>query len=393
MVAMDYEYKEYYLKHKNNLVMKFTLDNEFFIVRKADEIYDYERLPIIYGNNDISLILRNFDKWVEMRGIPKSREDYNVITYKNKKKSNRELTVGEYALNLTDHYWIHGIDENLKWENMNLFDNDYKQEEDLKPVLLEGKRGNPNVSVDGNQIKAWKKENNINYLWKKGRGERMQEPFNEEIASKIMDLFGIEHVNYNVKRISGNIPVSICKCMIDKDTEYMGADYAMYSIEKKGLEKYERYISICIEKGIADAKKKIDEMIAIDYIIGNEDRHPWNFGIIRNANNLEWIKTAPLFDNGNSLFYDTDSKEMMNEKKDSFCRWLDCENETAIKNIDYPGWYDESKKSDVLNIIYEGLSKNERLKTNKAKNVINIAEERLKTFEKIISNKKQAALR
>ena len=56
-------------------------------------------------------------------------------------------------------------------------------------------------------------------------------------------------------------------------------------------------------------------------------------------------------------------KEMMNEKKDSFCRWLDCENETAIKKIDYPQWYDRSKKSDLLNIIYEGLSKNERLKT------------------------------
>ena len=49
---MDYEYKEYYLKHKNNLVMKFALDNEYFIVRKTDEIYDYKRLPIIYGNND-----------------------------------------------------------------------------------------------------------------------------------------------------------------------------------------------------------------------------------------------------------------------------------------------------------------------------------------------------
>ena len=75
---------------------------------------------------------------------------------------------------------------------------------------------------------------------------------------------------------------------------------------------------------------------------------------------------------------------MLNEKKDSFCRWLDCENETAIKKIGYPGWYDESKKSAILNIIYEGLSNNERLKTNKAKNVVSIVEERLKTFEKII---------
>ena len=48
----------------------------------------------------------------------------------------------------------------------------------------------------------------------------------------------------------------------------------------------------------------VDQMIVLDYLIDNEDRHQKNFGLIRNANTLEWIGAAPLFDSGSSLGYD-----------------------------------------------------------------------------------------
>lgn len=43
----------------------------------------------------------------------------------------------------------------------------------------------------------------------------------------------------------------------------------------------------------------------IDFIISNTDRHLNNFGIIRDAHTLKWLKAAPIFDSGNSMFYDT----------------------------------------------------------------------------------------
>ena len=42
----------------------------------------------------------------------------------------------------------------------------------------------------------------------------------------------------------------------------------------------------------------------LDYLIANEDRHQNNFGLIRNANTLEWLGAAPIFDSGSSLGYD-----------------------------------------------------------------------------------------
>jgi hypothetical protein len=44
-------------------------------------------------------------------------------------------------------------------------------------------------------------------------------------------------------------------------------------------------------------------MLAIDYIIVNEDRHYNNFGFVRDANTLEWRGLAPIFDSGTSLWY------------------------------------------------------------------------------------------
>ena len=48
----------------------------------------------------------------------------------------------------------------------------------------------------------------------------------------------------------------------------------------------------------------MDQMIVLDYLILNEDRHQSNFGLIRDANTLEWIGAAPIFDSGSSLGYD-----------------------------------------------------------------------------------------
>ena len=43
-------------------------------------------------------------------------------------------------------------------------------------------------------------------------------------------------------------------------------------------------------------------MLTIDYLIANTDRHLNNFGAIRNADTLEWIGMAPIFDSGTSLW-------------------------------------------------------------------------------------------
>jgi hypothetical protein len=52
----------------------------------------------------------------------------------------------------------------------------------------------------------------------------------------------------------------------------------------------------------------MDEMLVLDYIIANQDRHFGNFGFIRDVNTLEFLDFAPIFDCGTSLRYDTPTK-------------------------------------------------------------------------------------
>ena len=44
-------------------------------------------------------------------------------------------------------------------------------------------------------------------------------------------------------------------------------------------------------------------MLTVDFLIVNEDRHTNNFGLIRNANTLEYIDFAPIYDNGTALWF------------------------------------------------------------------------------------------
>ena len=50
--------------------------------------------------------------------------------------------------------------------------------------------------------------------------------------------------------------------------------------------------------GSQGAEQAMSQQIVLDYIIANEDRHQGNFGAVRDAETLEFIVTAPVFDSG-----------------------------------------------------------------------------------------------
>ena len=57
-------------------------------------------------------------------------------------------------------------------------------------------------------------------------------------------------------------------------------------------------MDICSELGIQNIVRAMDEMLVVDFLIANEDRHFNNFGLLRNPETLEWIGAAPIFDSG-----------------------------------------------------------------------------------------------
>ena len=378
---------EYILKHKEIPVMVFTMDDVNYKLLGIKEVLQEERLP--FGLKDKGNLTQYgilFNNWLIGRGLSGSRKDLVNIKNRFDAKSAKELMVKSYGLNLTDHYWLHKTDEAVTWKDKNYFDNSFDKfipGKEINPEIDESvNKQSPNFCVDGSIEKRWIIKNGQRVLLKGSMYTRMQEPFNEVIASRILSEYKINHVEYNCLRTKDNIPYCECNCMINKNIEYINALHVMDSKEYYRKDPYIHYLDICKTNGIGNVKQRIDEMIVLDFIIGNVDRHKGNFGILRNADSLQWLDTAPLFDNGNCLFYDSDSDEMDNWGIDTMGKAFGDSNRLNLQNIDYPQCYKKNLSGTVLDIISDELNKNEKLKPVRIDKVLEIVKERIDILEK-----------
>jgi hypothetical protein len=385
--------KEYILKHKNKEVLYFEMNNEDYEVMGINKIIDEQRLPYYVEDkkNIVEYAIR-LNTWIKSRGLSGSRKDIHNIRKLFKTDNMSKLIVDSYGLNLTDHYWLHKTENAINWESVNYFDNDFdqlKQSGNYSPVIDNSvKNPSPNFCVDGSIEKRWVIANGERILLKGSRYKCMQEPFNEQIASKIMDEFEINHVHYDQKKTKDMIPYSECKTMSDKNNEFINAQWVLNSKSDENKPLYEHYIDVCKEHKITDAKENIDAMIAIDFFIGNEDRHRGNFGILRNADTLDWVKIAPIFDNGNSLFYDKENESYDDWGIDTLGKAFGDSNRLQLTLIGYPEWYNNTKGNLMIEIIVDELKHDERLSEKKIERIAKVVLQRKSIFENMIEKMK-----
>jgi len=356
------------LKHKNINVADIIINNSE--ITDVIKIYEPEHLPYKYIENkynNISLL----NNWIEHRGIPLSREDYDAIIENYNVSSSKELTVLSYALNLTDHYWLCEKDNDKKWEDVNFFDNKFSDRiEKIFPELAEKNETyiNPDFSSNGRLKKFWIINNGKRELYKAGSGDLKQEPFNEYIASQIADRLNIDHVNYEIKEKNDEIYCK-CACMVDNNVEFVNA-FGVYLEGEKTDDKYNDYINACAKMGINNAGEDVDKMIVLDYLIRNTDRHVGNFGIIRNSETLKWIKIAPIFDNGNSLWHKAQGIQFINSDSKSECRSFTGENEKNILLVGNTNCYDKNKLNDIDEIINGAFKQNKFIENERVEKII-----------------------
>ena len=307
--------KKFTLMNKNKKVFDFVYDEEeHFIVnfeRNYPENEDYAPFGLI-KMNEINKV--EFNKWWKNRQIPASRKGLKEVLHNSNvyDKDNFDLLDAKtYCLSLSDQYWVKGVEEEISWESINFFDNEFS--EDIGKILFNGGKtalnlnlNTPDMTSNGNYEKRWKIIDGERYLLKAGSKIYNQEPFNELIATKLYErlLNKDEYVEYSVI-FDDDKAISKCKNFITKDTELVPAwkinEYYEFLDDE---DKYTHYIRCLNNLGIKDAETLTDKMIVCDYIIANKDRHFNNFGVIRDVNTLKFIGVAPIFDNGCSLWYD-----------------------------------------------------------------------------------------
>lgn len=311
-------------KHTQVALIEYNEDVQAII--NIYEITNIEYAPLSFYNAYHNMSISNvkaMNQWFQGRAIPSSRKNLNHLLERLNVSSPSDLLNKEFALSLSDQYWIVEEHSRIQWEDINFFTHDFDSTGFLQASLDDSSHSytvqndslkTPNNTIDGMLPKGWAIENNKQVLIKGTYTHFEQEPFNEWLVSQICKRLGFDYCNYIVDWhtiMQDKVIVSKCENFINKNEEIISAYDVFHSSKKENtINDYEHYVRILENHGILDARKKITEMFVVDYLTMNIDRHLKNFGIIRNVETLKWERVTPIFDTGQSMCCDEYTQNM-----------------------------------------------------------------------------------
>lgn len=189
----------------------------------------------------------------------------------------------------TDVYWVRKKDENISFANVNLYDNTLN--EAVVELSLKGRQMTvtnqelaPDLSTKGCFPKAWVRHEGGFRLLKDGGEDAVRR---ELLASKICQCFDVPQVKYTERYYDHQL-VSESQIVTSKD-------WSMVS--KMAFEVY----ACNHDMDVLEECKRIDPitfygMNILDYLIGNTDRHPENWGVLVDNSTNEYVSLYPLMD-------------------------------------------------------------------------------------------------
>ena len=298
----------YILKHcdKNLISFKFiSTPHEGMTLEIIDIYYEYQIFfPLNLEIENYALL-----RWIKGRTIPKNREFVDKILKElNLNLDNVKGIVDiSKSLSLNDCYWI--VKENFdgKFEKYNLYDNDFNKTLALLAytgygsIKQKGFMSTPEFTTNGMLAKAWRrdplKRKGI-FLYKSGShgfANAGKEPYSEFYAYQIAKRMGLDATVYGLGKWKGKMN-SICELFSSKEYAFVPIYHLVTEGGWKAVFDYYKNLG----ENYYDA---LMDMILLDVIILNVDRHFGNFGLLVDNETNRIVKPAPIFDNGLSLFY------------------------------------------------------------------------------------------
>lgn len=382
----------YTFMHQDLPVADLEIDDASGFIKKINRVYSTEHLPVgVLVKNGI-VDRAAWNQWWADRSIPASRSGIREALETLEIADTKMLLMRCLGLSLSDQYWIKPADQTLTWQQVNFFDHDFS--EDIGDVLfgahvkkVEFDFRSPDNTSDGCLKKRWKIIHGERCLIKGGSNPFRQQPFNEVIASELMQRLRVRHTAYSLMWSEG-VPYSICKDFITKDTDLVSAWRLMQTQKKNNSTSvYQHFINCCESTGI-DVVPSLDRMIVVDYLIANEDRHLNNFGLIRNAKTLDWVEFAPIFDSGSSLGYDKIPGEIRAEIG-IVCKPFKRNHEEQLKLVSSYDWIPFENLTDIKDVICEILSDEraeEFIEEKRVKAIADSVENRIQKLKQIAAN-------
>lgn len=215
-----------------------------------------------------------------------------------------EISLSYHCVSLTDVFWVRKKGEDATFRELNLYDNSLN--EAVVEISLKGRQMTvtnrelaPDLSTKGCFPKAWIRDKEGFRLLKDGDGDAVRR---ELLASRICQCFDIPQVIYEEDYFEGE-PVTRSGLITSKERSMVSKmAFDIYACNH-GLDT----LDVC---------RSIDPntyygMNILDYLTGNTDRHPENWGFFIDNNTNKYFSLYPVMD-FNQCFLSYDDLEGAN---------------------------------------------------------------------------------
>lgn len=284
------------IMHMERVVAKVSSNGKVEIFE--EKFMPYDLYLDADDENDIDILVNNltkFNHWCASRVLSLDRkyakEILNSIGVAQAvtDKDRANISLSYHCVSLTDVYWVRKYEEKVTFAELNLYDNPLN--EAIVELSLKGRQMTvtnrelaPDLSTKGCFPKAWIRGKDGFKLLKDGGEDAVRR---ELLASEICQCFDVPQVRYSEYIYNGE-PVTQSDIITSKEfsmVSKMAFDIYACNHDLDTLE-------VC---------KEIDPetyygMNILDYLTGNTDRHPENWGFMIDNSSNKYISLYPLMD-------------------------------------------------------------------------------------------------
>lgn len=290
---------QYYLMHKNIIAGVLTVNTDTASVVDC-KVIESENAPIGHHNK------KALTNWLNRRALPIHQHNQDIL---KDGKDNFSYMMDNLGLSLIDCYWFKPIDSDYTWESVNLFAHDFAEKDFNYSDTDNVSPFKPSATTQGELQKRWVIKDGERYLVKGNYGNMYRQSINEVLATLLHQKQGFEHTHYDLIELPTTLGSGlgcISRDFASESLEFIPAyDVTFFDKQKNEESIAMQYIRVCSENGIDKEymQRWYDYQILSDFLLTNTDRHLLNLGVLRNPDTLEFVKPAPIFDSGNSMFY------------------------------------------------------------------------------------------
>lgn len=388
---MKKQANEYFLMHKDIMVclMEISGDGAIGNVRRNEKNADH--FPPGGQMNNM-----RFHEWWSDRAIPKTRHGAKTALQKLGYSSTGSALVDNLALSLTDCYWIKPRDEDIAWKDVSLFTNDFVDtfgeitiNQDHVVDMRNVTRFNCATSRGELQKKWGIGDDGRRYMVKGNYGQSYQQSINEVFASSLHLQQGYDrYTAYTLTRLKLEDDREGVGCMCydfcNEHAESISAWELLQTVKTKSNESlYYPFRTVCLKMGMRpdEFDSFLDYQIMTDYLITNTDRHMNNIAVMRDPDTLELLGFAPVFDSGNSMFYDLSFDELANVRLDKVKTHSFIEKERSLLKYVKDRSLVDISKADMDFGIYENDIKERHCRIPRLKDLYERKLESLRMFQ------------